>query len=124
MLPITITPAWIEDSRLDHLPPFSARAKVAVAASGKARKPTGFAGSNFRLDVISDCEHQPGPIPCTRELQGRPTRKLVSRSWAPEELAWGTGEVLCPAAAYKKARLWRAFLMLVAGTGFEPVTFR
>jgi hypothetical protein len=35
---------------------------VAAAASGKAREPTGFAGSNFRLDVISDCEHQPGPF--------------------------------------------------------------
>jgi hypothetical protein len=47
MLPITIAPAWIEDSRLDHLPPFSSQAKVAVAASGKAREPTGFAGPIF-----------------------------------------------------------------------------
>ena len=63
---------------------------MAVAASGKAREPTGFAGSNFRLDVISDCEHQPGPIPCTRELQGH-DKEARFESWRAGRIGLGNG---------------------------------
>ena len=47
---------------------------------------------------------------------GATDKELVSRSWAPEELAWGTGEALCPAAAYKKTRTER----IADALGMEP----